>query len=48
MVREAGGVTWTYEGQDYSLKDDSILAANPLIAPAVAKRIHELQRDDVK
>lgn len=44
MVREAGGVAWTYEGQDYSLRNDSLLAANPRVAPAVVKRIQELQR----
>lgn len=44
MVREAGGVCWTYPGAEYKLGDDSILAGNPFIAPLVAKRIGALQR----
>jgi myo-inositol-1(or 4)-monophosphatase len=39
MVREAGGVCWTYDSQPYGLKDNSILAGNPKIAPLIAQRI---------
>lgn len=39
MVKEAGGVVWTYEGKPYGLSDDSLLASNPLIAQTLVKRI---------
>ena len=42
LVREAGGVVWTYGGKDYELGDDSILAGNPSIAPQIAQRIQTL------
>ena len=43
LVREAGGVVWTYGGSDYVLGNDSILAGNPNITPHIAKRIQGLQ-----
>lgn len=39
LVREAGGVVWTYAGQDYKVTDDSVLAGNPLLCSAIVKRI---------
>lgn len=44
MVREAGGVAWTYGGAEYNLGEDSILAGNPAIAPQIASRIQTLQK----
>jgi myo-inositol-1(or 4)-monophosphatase len=44
MVREAGGVSWNYAGQDYQLGQDSILCGNPLVAPLIAQRIQTLHK----
>lgn len=42
MVREAGGVCWTYDGAEYDLGQDSILAGNPHIVPQISRRIQSL------
>ncbi len=39
LVREAGGVAWTYRGEDYTLADNSILAGNPAICPQLVERM---------
>lgn len=44
LVREAGGVVWTYkEGQDFKLTDNRILAGNREICTTIAKRIAGLK-----
>jgi myo-inositol-1(or 4)-monophosphatase len=44
MVREAGGVAWTYAGEEYDLQQDSILAGSPSIAPQICQRIKSLSQ----
>jgi myo-inositol-1(or 4)-monophosphatase len=39
LVREAGGVVWTFEGQPYGLRNDTLMAGNPMIAPILCERI---------
>jgi len=45
MVREAGGVAWTYSGDTYTLSQDSILAGNALICPQIVARIQGLSKN---
>jgi myo-inositol-1(or 4)-monophosphatase len=40
MVREAGGVAWTYSGGDYKLGNDSLLAGNPIVSALLRDRIN--------
>jgi myo-inositol-1(or 4)-monophosphatase len=42
MVREAGGVCWTYGGADYHLGEDSVLAGNREVAGQILKRIQAI------
>ena len=39
LVREAGGVVTDYDGRDYSLTGDRILAANPHLHPLLAREL---------
>lgn len=43
LVREAGGVAWTYDGEDYNVNHDSLIAGNPGICPDIVKRIHSVR-----
>jgi myo-inositol-1(or 4)-monophosphatase len=44
MVREAGGVSWTYSGAEYKLGNDSLLSGNRNITPLISQRISALQK----
>lgn len=39
LVREAGGVVWTYEGRDYQLGDKTLLSGSKDLATVIQKRI---------
>ena len=43
LVREAGGVAWTYSGGEYDLSCDSMLAGNPEVAALISKRIQKVR-----
>ncbi|MGE0526520.1 MAG: inositol monophosphatase family protein [Bdellovibrionales bacterium] len=43
LVREAGGVCWTYSGRDYRLGDNTILAGNKQICSVISQRIQALE-----
>lgn len=42
MVREAGGVVWTYGGEDYRLGDNTLLAGGAPVATEVKSRIGKI------
>ena len=42
LVREAGGVVWTYDGRDYNAGDRTLLAGNRKLAETLVKRIQPL------
>lgn len=42
LVREAGGVVWTYAGQEYKLGDATLLAGNRFLAEQLVGRISKL------
>jgi myo-inositol-1(or 4)-monophosphatase len=41
LVREAGGVVWTYDGQDFTLDDKTLLCGNSTISSVISKRISQ-------
>jgi myo-inositol-1(or 4)-monophosphatase len=43
LVREAGGVVWTYDGVDYRLGDKTLLSGNLDICSNLSKRISSLK-----
>ena len=43
LVREAGGVVWTYDGADYRLGDKTLLSGNRDICSVIKKRISALK-----
>lgn len=42
LVREAGGVVWTYDGREFSLSDKTLLSGNKTIASVISGRITAL------
>lgn len=47
LVREAGGVTWTYQGRDYGLGDRTLMAGNSKICKELVGRISRLKLDTI-
>ncbi len=45
LVREAGGVTWTYKGADYKLGDNSLMSGNRQICTELAQQISQIKLD---
>ncbi|HMN70144.1 MAG TPA: inositol monophosphatase family protein, partial [Bdellovibrionales bacterium] len=43
LVREAGGVVWTYSGEEYRLGDSSLLSGNSKICTAIQSRIKQVR-----
>jgi myo-inositol-1(or 4)-monophosphatase len=43
LVREAGGVVWTYDGADYKMGDTTLLSGNRDLARALVERIKPLR-----
>jgi len=41
LVREAGGVAWTYDGHDYRLGDNRLLTGNRQLCEVIQKRIQK-------
>ncbi|MGE4133376.1 MAG: inositol monophosphatase [Bdellovibrionales bacterium] len=48
LVREAGGVAWTYDGRDYRLGDNTLMTGNASLASAIGRRIQAIHRPNTR